>query len=111
MPQLTEQSPFLNLTAVGGNQNWAISDAVYERLPQQVLGLLKIDHVPRFVVYSWGQTLKPAEHSKVMSGPYVGLVTNYQITAESATRAVVRIDGAPANPHAVIESFNVLPPD
>ena len=31
--------------------------------------------------------------------------------AEFATRAVVRIDGAPAAPHAVVESYNILPPD
>jgi hypothetical protein len=39
------------------------------------------------------------------------MVTNYQIVAESATRVVVHIEGAPANTHAVVESFNILPPD
>jgi hypothetical protein len=71
-----------------------------------------MDDNPRFVVYSYGQALKPADRSiYTVSGPYFGLCTNYQVTAEVATRAVVRIDGAPANPHAVIESFHVLPPD
>ena len=40
------------------------------------------------------------------------MVTNYQVVAESATRAVVRVDGAgtPA-PHVVVETYNPLPPD
>ena len=64
------------------------------------------------MVYSFGQSLKPAERSLVTAGgPFFRMCTNYQITAEAATRAVVRIDGAPANPHAVVESFNVLPSD
>jgi len=79
--------------------------------------LLKLDPAPRFVIYSYGQALKPADRSVVTSGKYFGMVTNYQITAEVATRTVVRIEGVQTNPHsttnlhAVIESFNVLPPD
>ena len=111
-PELTERSPFLGLANLTDDQKkWGISDAVYERLPQQVLGLLKIDHTPRFVVYAYGQALKPAPHSVLTSGQFFGMVTNYQITAETVTRAVIRIDGAPNNPHAVIESYNVLGPD
>jgi hypothetical protein len=106
VPKLTFNSPYTN-----GNAN-AINDAVYERIPEQILSLLRMDDNPRFVVYAYGQGLKPADHSiYTVSGAYFGLCTNYQVTAEVATRAVVRIDGAPANPHAVIESFNVLPPD
>jgi hypothetical protein len=84
---------------------------VYERLPQQVLGLLKGGEQPRFVIYAYGQALKPANNSIVTGGPYLGLCTNYQITAEVAIRAVVRIEGATNNPRAVTESFDVLPPD
>jgi hypothetical protein len=116
VPQLTVASPFLNTNippSIAGfaNPNYMLNDAAYERIPQQILGLLKCDHTPRFVVYSFGQALKPADHSLVTSSSFFGLCTNYQIMAEAATRAVIRIDGAPANPHAVIESFNVLPPD
>jgi hypothetical protein len=46
-----------------------------------------------------------------MSGPLFGLCPNYQITAEVATRTVLRLDGAPNNPRPVVESFNALPPD
>ncbi|HEV2392889.1 MAG TPA: hypothetical protein VG146_11080 [Verrucomicrobiae bacterium] len=104
-PQLTVASPYLV-----GNPG-LMNDAVVERIPQQILGLLHGGDAPRFVIYSYGQALKPAAHSLVTSGAYLDLCTNYQITAESATRAVVRIDGLPNNPHAVVESFNVLPPD
>jgi hypothetical protein len=112
-------SPYLNLgdstslleSGLTDQQQFYLSDAVYERIPQQILGLLKLDPVPRFVVYSYGQTLKPADKSLVTSGSFFGLCTNYQIMAEAATRAVIRIEGAPTNTHAVVESFNLLPPD
>ncbi len=112
VPELTTNSPFLNTSTTAQKQKLLTDDA-YERLPQQILGLVKADPVPRFVIYSYGQALKPAANSLITdsSGTYFGLCTNYQITAEVATRAVVRIDGAPSNPHAVIENFNVLPPD
>ena len=112
VPELTTASPFLNNNIAVSAKNFPTDDA-YERLPQQILGLVKADPVPRFVIYSYGQALKPAANSLITdsSGTYFGLCTNYQITAEVATRAVVRIDGAPSNPHAVIENFNVLPPD
>ena len=111
VPELTVASPFLNTNIQPGNVNYALTDAACERIPQQILGLLKCDHTPRFVVYSFGQALKPADRSLVTSGAFSRLCTNYQVMAEAATRAVVRIDGAPTNAHIVIESFNVLPPD
>ncbi len=114
VPELTVASPFLNnntLPADAIYPNDSLNDAAVERIPQQILGLLKCDHTPRFVVYSFGQALKPADRSLVTSGAFSRLCTNYQVMAEAATRAVVRIDGAPANAHIVIESFNVLPPD
>ena len=113
---LTASSPFLNTNYVT-----SLNDAAFERIPQQILGLLKADETPRFVVYAYGQTLKPAPRSIVTSGPFFGLCTNYQITAEMATRTVVRFEGiqpyqsgrpsAITNLHPVIESFNVLPAD
>jgi hypothetical protein len=104
-PELTFNSPYLN----GINPN-AINDEMYERIPQQIMSLLRGADSPRFVVYAFGQALKPAEHSVVSSGPFSGMITNYQIAAEAALRAVIRVDGAPKNPHVVIESFNILPP-
>jgi hypothetical protein len=107
--ELSIRSPFLNLSGV--QQQKGITDAMYERVPQQIMGLLRGNEQPRFVVYSYGQALKPAERSLVTSGPLFGLCTNYQIMAESVTRAVVRVEGAPDNPRVVVESFNVLPPE
>ena len=120
VPELTVKSPYLD-----SNTN-LLSDEVYERIPQQIGGLIKGPEEPRFVIYSYGQALKPAEHSIVTSGPYFGLCTNYQITAEVATRAVIRIEGSPDPsrdattepdpkkrypPRVVVEKYNVLPPD
>jgi len=122
VPELTVASPFLNTSGTPSLGNSGLNDAAYERLPQQILGLLKCDHTPRFVIYTFGQTLKPAPHAIVPSGPFAGLCTNYQIMAEAATRTVVRLEGVQLSPpgflpppittlHPVIESFNVLPPD
>ena len=106
-PQLTDQSPFLFTNNIP-------NDEVAERIPQQIMGLLNLSHTPRFVIYSYGQTLHPADQS-IYTGSgfraYSGLCTNYQVTAETATRAVVRVEGAPSNPHIVVEQYNVLPPD
>ena len=85
------------------------------------------------MVYAWGQSLKPAERGVEQkpndpniypTGPSVEpgtkLVKNYQITGETAMRAVVKIEFTYSNdaagkvvrrPHAVIESFNIIPAD
>jgi hypothetical protein len=116
VPQLTEQSPFLravtNGIADGAQQQAGISDEMYEWLPQQVMSLLR-EGTPRYVIYCYGQTLKPAPNSLVTTGGNTfGMCTNYQVVAESAGRAVVRVEGAgTSTPHIVVESFNPLPPD
>jgi hypothetical protein len=112
-PELTIASPYLQ----GANPDYT-PDWVIERIPQQIMGLLRGgDEPPRFVIYAFGQSLKPAEHSLVTaSGPFFGLCTNYQVTAESVIRAVVRVDNAPTPrapnniPRVYVESFNVLAP-
>ena len=109
-PELTVASPFLNTSSAVQRQR-AVSDAAYERIPQQVLGLLRVDPEPRFVIYSYGQSLKPADRSVVTSGRFLGVCTNYQVTAEVATRAVVRVQNPTTQPKVVIEKYNVLPPD
>jgi len=133
-PELTENSPFLNVDRNrfdGYKPTGAatIMDADYERIPQQILSLVKLGE-PRFVVYAWGQSLKPAQRNPENTGPSIetggankGLCRNYQITGEMATRAVIRVEFdritdplSPqynqlnyARPRAVVESFNILP--
>jgi len=111
-PAISEQSPYLNWNDPRGfEQTLGISDELYEWLPQQMMGLVRASE-PRYVLYCFGQTLRPAPNGTVLSGPYFQMVTNYQVTAESVVRAVIRIDGAnTSTPHAVIESYNVLPPN
>jgi hypothetical protein len=127
VPALTEKSPFL----AGLSPNTPISDELMEWLPQQVMSLLRCSSSPRYVIYCYGQTLKPAPDSIVTSGgQYFGMITNYQVVSEIATRAVVRFGSVltnnivfdvnttnwvsrpvMTNNNAVIESFNILPPD
>jgi hypothetical protein len=133
-PVLTEQSPFLNTNDVSRGVSPplhnGISDEIYEWLPQQMMSLLRVGSSPRYVIYCYGQTLKPAPDSVYNSGgPYFGMIMNYQVVSEIATRAVVRFNSSltnvittdingnwvtvpvVTNNNAVIESFNLLPPD
>jgi hypothetical protein len=130
----TNKSPYLELGGpVAGDiktapsptswQQATLNDAACEWLPQQVMSLLRLGE-PRFVIYAYGQALHPAVNSVLTSGPYFQMCTNYQITAEVATRAVVRVEGSPDPrnrnhpdvkkrypPHLVVESYNFLAPD
>jgi hypothetical protein len=111
VPQLTVASPYL-----GTALPTTLSDDVVERIPQEIMSLLRLGS-PRYVIFSYGQSLKPADHSLVQSGNYFGMCTNYQITGEVVTRTVLRVDNfpvpgqAPTQPRVVVESFNVLPPE
>jgi hypothetical protein len=114
-PELTVESPLLNRSTANQLER-GIDDATYERLPQMLMGLLRGNEAPRFTIYAYGQALKPAPRSIVLSGTYAGLCTNYQITAEFATRTVVRMDvetnsAGRLEPRAVIESYNILGPE
>ena len=99
-----------------------------EWLPQQTLSLLNCRAAPRYVIYCYGQALKPAPNGVVTSGgqAYFGMVTNYQVVAETAARAVVQFQPVvvivatnpvthfaqmETNYNATLEQFNPLPPD
>lgn len=76
-------------------------DEVLERVPQQILSLLKADE-PRFVVYAFGQTLKEAPSSLYFGeGIFNRMCTNYQVKSEFVTRSVVRLDGSLDSPRAI----------
>ena len=106
----------------------SLTDNFIERIPQQTLGLLHTETSPRFKIHLFGQSLRPAERgTHVGGGPYQLMVTNYQVTGESAAVAIVRIDGLagpgfipnplPAGtplvvqPRVVVESFKNSPAD
>ncbi len=109
-PALSEQSPFLN-TASAAQTQLGITDEAYEAIPQRILSLLKAD-TPRITVYAYGQSLAPAPSSVITDpGPYRLLVTNYQITGESAVKATLRLTGDPANPEVVVENYEPIPLD
>ena len=111
-PALTVQSPFLDWTNSTVYQQ-GLDDFAVERIPQQVLSLLKADE-PRVTIYSYGQSLRPAEGSlRTDPNPIrlLNLCTNYQITGEFAAKRVVRFDGSLTNLNAVVESEIVIPAD
>jgi hypothetical protein len=113
-------SPFINTNVVQQQPQFGVSDEVYERIPQQVMGLLRISTAPRYVVYCYGQALRPAVNGLVTAGgANFGLVTNYQVVAESAARAIISVQtnvvatptGFTTNYTTKVESYNVLPPN
>jgi len=95
---------------------YGMTDEAYERIPRQIASLLKFGE-PRFVVYCYGQSLKPAPNSIVLSAPFgsglFNLCTNYQITGEVLTRTILRVEPNPdaQHPKTVVESYNILPAD
>lgn len=105
-----ELTTYLNIISLNPDDLKQYPDNVVERLPQELLSLLKLGD-PRFVIFAFGQALKPANNSLVLGGKYRGMCTNYQITGEVVTRSVVRMsdDSTPDNPKFIIESFNILP--
>jgi hypothetical protein len=111
-PALTVASPYLNTNY----SQFGITDAAYERIPQQILSLLKEDE-PYVVIYSYGQSLKPAERSRVTApGVYFNLCTNYQITGEVLTKTAVRLEQFQRQVtntyyRGIVESYNLLPTD
>lgn len=108
-PALTINSPFLSLTNIA-KDHINISDEVVERIPQQILSLIKSDE-PRVTVYTYGQTLTPAPNSRLLSGPSRGLCTNYMVVGEVVAKHVLRVDGTVDHPVVVRERFQYLPND
>jgi hypothetical protein len=101
-PLLTIGSPFL-----GTNANYLPDEAV-EAIPQQVMGLLKVGY-PQFVIYGFGQSLKPK--NIYFGAANFNLCTNYQITGEYAVRMVCHVTGSPdaSNAKIQVDSYTILP--
>jgi hypothetical protein len=107
VPTLSDRAPFLHVDV-----NWLavrnLSDEVLERVPQQIMSLLRADE-PRVAIYSFGQTLKPAPSAiSLRPGPLYGIATNYTITGEYVTKTVLRLDGDPRRLQPVIEDQRVI---
>ena len=101
VPALTVQSPFLANTPAS-----EISDEAVERIPQQIMGLLKVGE-PQFVIYSWGESLRPK--NLYLSSPNNNLCTNYEITGEFLGRTVCHVVHTNGFPKMVIDSYNIEP--
>jgi hypothetical protein len=105
-PMLSISSPFLPGPA------GAFTDEEVEAIPQQVAGLLKVGQ-PQFVIYGYGQALKPKDIYFGGQASLFNLCTNYQITGEFLTRTVCHVVGDPtaANVKIQVDSFNIIPAD
>jgi hypothetical protein len=120
VPQFSEKSPFVNTSAQDPNGNPIYpNDEVLEWLPQRAMSLLRVSSAPRYALYCYGQTLKPAQNSLSTSSTTLadgrnafGMCTNYQVVSETAVRVLVHVeDEKTSHPRIVVDSYNVLPPD
>lgn len=109
--ELSQGSPFLDTNGVDvPYPAYGINDTAMERIAQQIGSLVKMGD-PRWVIYSYGQSLRPAENSILTSGDYMGMCTNYQVTGEFVTRTVFQIEGTSGAPRPVVKAFNILSSD
>jgi len=106
---LTVNSPFVT----GGGAG--LSDEIVERIPQQTLSLLKVG-LPQFVIYSWGQSLRPKNVYSGGPSTLTGICTNYEVTGEFLTRTVCHVtstgtstNGTAAAPRVIVDSYNIMP--
>jgi Tfp pilus assembly protein PilX len=108
-PMLTVSSPYLNAS---NSLTGYFKDEEVEAIPQQVAGLLKLGQ-PQFVIYCYGQALKPKDIYFGSQPNLFNLCTNYQITGEYLTRAVCHVVGDPAaaNVKFQVDSVNIIPAD
>jgi hypothetical protein len=90
-----------------------ITDELVERIPQETLGLLKLGR-PQFVIYAWGQSLRPKNLYSGNNAALNNVCTNYEITGEFLTRTVCHVEGTnntASSPRIVIDSYNIEPGD
>ena len=115
-PALSVQNPYIRgwlgpVQSAYVQNVW--TDQAIEYIPQQILSLLRRDE-PRFVVYAFGQSLKPAPGSLSTDADYYHLCTNYQITGEVITKTTFRVEGRPRSRSeplkTVVEKYEILPP-
>jgi hypothetical protein len=120
VPELSISSPYLNRLAPGFAIEENLSDVALERIPQQIMSLLRLGD-PRVVIYAYGQALRPAPLSINLDPDYENIVTNYQVTGEYAIRSVVEFERVPPDTNyfsitnqsrlrAVVIDSKVLPP-
>jgi hypothetical protein len=101
---LTLRSPFVGNYLTDTN----VTDRVIEALPQTSMSLLKVGE-PRFIIWAYGQSLKPAANGIYMKASHFGLCTNYQITGESMVRMVCHVVETNGSPKIVVDNYNVMP--
>jgi hypothetical protein len=108
---LTVNSPFLAGAAS------SVPDEIAERIPQQTLSLLKLG-LPQFVIYSWGQSLRPKNVYSGGPSGLTGICTNYEVTGEFLTRTVCHVistgptttgTGTATAPRVIVDSYNIMP--
>jgi len=110
VPALTDESPFLpNVLGVQNlNQYYdavsKVDELDIERIPQQIMSLLKVGGPQRYQTYIFMEQLRPARSYNIMingaptaqPGVGGGVVSNYEVVSQNAVRVLYDIEGADA---------------
>lgn len=98
-PQLSDGSPYL---AVAFEHAPGFADELdSERIPQQLLSLLRVDEQPIFETYIFTEKLRPALRLNLAkyNGPAVsanGTILNYEVAGQAVRRVIYQLTGAQA---------------
>ena len=108
-PKLSDESPYLPVVwgkAELGSPGFQ-DELDLERIPMQLLSLLRVDDQPRFVTYICAEKLRPALQVKFWGGngegtkreyfgPGIsedGTVLNYEVVGQAARRVIYKFSG------------------
>lgn len=100
---LTINSPFIS---AGYQADTNVTDRVLEALPQTSMAMLKVGE-PRFIIWAYGQSLRPAPNGLYLGANNFGICTNYQITGESLVRMVCHVVETNGAPKIVVDNYNL----
>jgi hypothetical protein len=99
-PELSDKSPYLK-GYVWKNTLAGFKDELdLERIPMQLLSLLRVDEQPLFVTYICAEKLRPALKVKIRGLPAMsaksedGTVLNYEVAGQTARRVLYRLSNA-----------------
>ena len=98
-PQLTDRSPYLQVAWQNVTVSGFQDELDLERIPMQLLSLLRVDDQPIYETYIFTEKLRPALRLKLSkyTGPAIsldGTILNYEVAGQAVRRVVYKLSGA-----------------
>jgi hypothetical protein len=100
-PQLTDRSPYLPVAWRHVSMPGFQDELDLERIPMQLLSLLRVDDQPLYETYIYAEKLRPAlrVNAHGYSGAAIspdGTILNYEVASQTMRRVVYELSGAQA---------------